>query len=105
MIGREFNSLWPLDSRCSSAVRAFRRNRKVIIRLTIVPENLEKYLSFLFKTCFTERTNHDALRVQAEKARCRQQDNWWNCGVFAIINLFDVALGIEPISKIDPSHI
>ena len=30
-------------------------------RLKIVSENLEKYLSFLFKTCFSNCTNHDAL--------------------------------------------
>ena len=35
-------------------------------RLTTVLQNLEKYLSFLFETCFTERNTHDALRVHAE---------------------------------------
>ena len=74
-------------------------------RLKIVSENLEKYLSFLFETYFTERATHDALCVQAESAICRQQEDWWNCGVFAIVNLFDVALDTEPIGNIDPSHI
>ena len=74
-------------------------------RLKIVSENLEKYLSFLFETCFSEHNTHDALRVHAEIGKCRQQEDWWNYGVFAISNLFEVAFGIEPTSTIDPCYI
>ena len=74
-------------------------------RLKIVSKNLEKYFSFLFETFFAERATHDAICVQAESAVCRQQEDWWNCGLFAIVNLFDVALDIEPICHINPSHI